>query len=68
MYLYFKQIVVLSVSFVLMLSVGGQMTTLKGEDIDYSGSPLNKGGLVASVGLDHMAVVKKLPEFDPENH
>lgn len=44
------------------------MTTLKGEDIDYSGSPLNTGGLVASVGVDHKAVVEKLPEFDPEKH
>ncbi|XP_037537477.1 inositol monophosphatase 3 isoform X2 [Nematolebias whitei] len=52
----------------LLKSLGGQMTTLKGEDIDYSGSPLNTGGLVASVGVDHKAVVEKLPEFDPEKH
>ncbi|XP_013859884.1 inositol monophosphatase 3 [Austrofundulus limnaeus] len=52
----------------LLKALGGQMTTLKGEDIDYSGAPLNRGGLLASVGVDHMAVMKKLPEFDPEKH
>lgn len=44
---------------------GGQMTTLKGDDIDYSGEPLNKEGLVASVGVDHKAILAKLPQWDP---
>lgn len=48
--------------------VGGQMTTLKGEDIDYSGAPVNKGGLVASVGVDHKALLERLPNWDPEKH
>lgn len=48
--------------------VGGYMTTLKGEVIDYSGTPLNKGGLVASIGVDHKALVEKLPDWDPEKH
>ncbi|XP_010794121.1 inositol monophosphatase 3 [Notothenia coriiceps] len=52
----------------LLSALGGHMTTLKGEDIDYSGTALNKGGLVASVGVDHKALVKKLPEWDPEKH
>lgn len=48
--------------------VGGHMTTLKGEDIDYSGTPVNKGGLVASVGVDHKALLERLPNWDPEKH
>ncbi|KAG7221020.1 hypothetical protein INR49_031191 [Caranx melampygus] len=47
---------------------GGHMTTLKGEDIDYSGTPLNKEGLVASVGVDHKAILERLPNWDPEKH
>lgn len=46
--------------------LGGHMTTLKGEEIDYSGTPLNKGGLVASVGVDHQAILQRLPKWDPE--
>lgn len=41
--------------------VGGHMTTLKGENIDYSGTPVNEGGLVASVGIDHKALLERLP-------
>ncbi|XP_019966881.2 inositol monophosphatase 3 [Paralichthys olivaceus] len=52
----------------LLKAMGGHMTTLKGEDIDYSGDPLNKGGLVASVGVDHKAVLERLPTWDPEKH
>lgn len=47
---------------------GGQMTTLKGEDIDFSGTPVNKGGLVASVGVNHKVFVERLPASDPEQH
>lgn len=52
----------------LLRALGGKMTTLKGEDIDYRDVPLNKGGLVASVGVDHKALVDKLPPWDPEKH
>ncbi|KAJ0011929.1 hypothetical protein NQD34_012904 [Periophthalmus magnuspinnatus] len=52
----------------LLRALGGHMTTLKGEEIDYRDTPLNKGGLVASVGVDHKAVVEKLPPWDPEKH
>lgn len=48
--------------------VGGRMTTLMGEDIDYSGEPLNKGGLVASVGVEHKAILERLPNWDPDKH
>lgn len=44
------------------------MTTLKGEDIDYSGTPYNNGGLVASVGVDHKAILERLPSLDLEKH
>ncbi|XP_041848687.1 inositol monophosphatase 3 [Melanotaenia boesemani] len=49
-------------------ALGGNMTTLKGEDIDYSGTPLNNKGLVASVGVNHKALLEKLPNWDPEKH
>ncbi|XP_041660343.1 inositol monophosphatase 3 [Cheilinus undulatus] len=52
----------------LLRALGGHMTTLKGEDIDYSRTPLNKGGLVASVGVDHKAVLERLPNWDPDKH
>lgn len=45
----------------LLTELGGQMTTLKGENIDYRGTPVNEGGLVASVGIDHEALLKRLP-------
>ncbi|KAM9844900.1 inositol monophosphatase 3 [Aulostomus maculatus] len=50
----------------LLNALGGHMTTLKGEDIDYSGAPLNKEGLVASVGVDHKAILERLPNWDPD--
>lgn len=53
---------------VITMIAGGQMTTLKGEDIDYSGTPVNKGGLVASVGVDHKALQERLPNWDPDKH
>uniref|UniRef100_UPI0037E805F5 inositol monophosphatase 3 n=1 Tax=Semicossyphus pulcher TaxID=241346 RepID=UPI0037E805F5 len=52
----------------LLSALGGHMTTLKGEDIDYSSTPLNKGGLVASVGVEHKAVLERLPNWDPEKN
>lgn len=44
------------------------MTTLKGEDIDFSGTPVNKDGLVASVGVNHKVLVDRLPTWDTEKH
>lgn len=44
------------------------MTTLKGEGIEYIGDPLNKGGLIASVGVDHKAQQQKLPNLDLDKH
>lgn len=52
----------------LLRALGGHMTTLKGEEIDYRDAPLNKGGLVASVEVDHKALLEKLPNWDPEKH
>lgn len=54
----------------LLKALGGQMTTLKGEDIDYSGTPLNEGGLLASVGVgvDHNALLEKLPNLGHDKH
>ncbi|KAI3375345.1 hypothetical protein L3Q82_021836 [Scortum barcoo] len=52
----------------ILNALGGHMTTLKGEDIDYSGEPVNKGGLVASVTVDHKALLERLPNWDPEKH
>lgn len=48
--------------------LGGQMTTLKGEDIDYSGTPVNKGGLVATVGVNHKTLVERLPNLGDDKH
>lgn len=45
----------------ILRSVGGQMTTLKGEQIDYSSSEGITGGLLASVKTDHKELVKRLP-------
>ncbi|XP_053571032.1 Golgi-resident adenosine 3',5'-bisphosphate 3'-phosphatase [Bombina bombina] len=44
----------------ILNALGGHMTTLKGESIIYTGSDGNEGGLLASVGLDHNALVEKL--------
>lgn len=52
----------------LLRALGGHMTTLKGEEIDYRDTPLNKGGLVASVRVDHKALLDKLPPLDLEKH
>ncbi|KAM4027862.1 LOW QUALITY PROTEIN: Golgi-resident adenosine 3',5'-bisphosphate 3'-phosphatase [Anomaloglossus baeobatrachus] len=44
----------------ILSALGGQMTTLKGEEIIYTGSDGNEGGLLASIGMDHDALVEKL--------
>ncbi|KAM9323261.1 inositol monophosphatase 3 [Pholidichthys leucotaenia] len=50
----------------LLTALGGHMTTLKGEDINFSGDPVNDAGLLASVGVPHGAIVEKLPSRDHE--
>lgn len=59
---------IIHVIVIIVVIAGGQMTTLKGEDIDFSGTPVNKGGLVASVGVNHKVLVDRLPVWDPEKH
>ncbi|XP_061747461.1 inositol monophosphatase 3 [Nerophis ophidion] len=49
----------------LLTAMGGHMTSLKGEDIDYSETALTTGGLVASVGVDHKSILERLPSWDP---
>ncbi|KAG9478830.1 hypothetical protein GDO78_012471 [Eleutherodactylus coqui] len=44
----------------ILNALGGEMTNLKGEDIIYTGSDGNEGGLLASIGLDHNTLVEKL--------
>ncbi|XP_030070512.1 Golgi-resident adenosine 3',5'-bisphosphate 3'-phosphatase [Microcaecilia unicolor] len=56
----------------LLRSLGGHMTTLRGEEIIYTGSDGNEGGLLASIGVDHIALVQKLsdkfPDLDKSSH
>ncbi|RXM32410.1 Inositol monophosphatase 3 [Acipenser ruthenus] len=47
----------------LLKALGGHMTTLKGEEIDYAGSEASEGGLVASINMNHKALVDKLPNM-----
>ncbi|XP_068090883.1 Golgi-resident adenosine 3',5'-bisphosphate 3'-phosphatase [Hyperolius riggenbachi] len=44
----------------ILNALGGHMTTLKGEEIIYTGSDGNEGGLLSSIGMDHDALVEKL--------
>ncbi|XP_053265405.1 Golgi-resident adenosine 3',5'-bisphosphate 3'-phosphatase isoform X2 [Podarcis raffonei] len=48
----------------VLKALGGQMTTLAGEEISYTGSDGNEGGLIASINIDHRALVEKLPVLD----
>ncbi|KAK6302546.1 hypothetical protein J4Q44_G00269010 [Coregonus suidteri] len=48
----------------LFTALGGHMTTLKGKEMDYSGAACNTGSLLASVKVDHQALVEKLPAWD----
>ncbi|XP_026887674.2 inositol monophosphatase 3 [Electrophorus electricus] len=48
----------------ILKALGGHMTTLKGEEIDYSGSESNTGGLLASIKIDHKKLVSRLPPWD----
>ncbi|GCB74020.1 hypothetical protein scyTo_0003104 [Scyliorhinus torazame] len=47
----------------IMKALGGQMTTIEGDFIDYSDFSSNNGGLVASIGIDHHALLKRLPDL-----
>ncbi|MBN3324821.1 IMPA3 monophosphatase, partial [Atractosteus spatula] len=52
----------------ILKALGGHMTTLKGEEIDYAGSEANEGGLLASLLVNHKALVEKLPNRENEKH
>ncbi|KAM6948989.1 inositol monophosphatase 3 [Aplochiton taeniatus] len=52
----------------LLAALGGHMTTLRGREIDYRGSEGNKDGLIASVTVDHKALLEKLPAWEPGQH
>ncbi|XP_072460734.1 Golgi-resident adenosine 3',5'-bisphosphate 3'-phosphatase [Notamacropus eugenii] len=52
----------------LLKALGGHMTTLSGEEISYTGSDGNEGGLLASINMNHQALVKKLPELEKTSH
>lgn len=56
------------INFPPAILAGGRMTTLKGDDIDYSSKPLNEAGLMASVNVDHGALLQKLPSWDHDKH
>uniref|UniRef100_UPI00398F726B Golgi-resident adenosine 3',5'-bisphosphate 3'-phosphatase-like n=1 Tax=Pristiophorus japonicus TaxID=55135 RepID=UPI00398F726B len=47
----------------ILTALGGQMTTIKGDAINYSDSPSNNDGLVATIGIDHHALLKQLPNL-----
>nr|XP_008116763.2 PREDICTED: inositol monophosphatase 3 [Anolis carolinensis] len=48
----------------VLRALGGHMTTLAGEEIDYTGSVANDGGLIASINMNHKALLEKLPVQD----
>ncbi|XP_069477177.1 Golgi-resident adenosine 3',5'-bisphosphate 3'-phosphatase [Ambystoma mexicanum] len=56
----------------LLKAVGGKMTTLEGKEIQYADSEVNKEGIIASIGMDHSMLVKKLsgkiPDIEKKKH
>lgn len=48
----------------VLKALGGHMTTLTGEEISYTGSDGNEGGLLASINMNHQALVDKLPNLE----
>lgn len=44
-------------------ALGGQMTTLQGNTIDYTNSELNEGGILASIGVSHKILLDKMPDL-----
>lgn len=49
----------------ILNALGGHMTTIKGENIIYTGAHGSEGGLLASIGMDHDALVRKLADKIP---
>ncbi|XP_040828478.1 Golgi-resident adenosine 3',5'-bisphosphate 3'-phosphatase [Ochotona curzoniae] len=52
----------------ILKALGGHMTTLNGEEISYTGSDGIEGGLLASIRMNHQALVRKLPELEKTGH
>uniref|UniRef100_G3U2B3 Golgi-resident adenosine 3',5'-bisphosphate 3'-phosphatase n=1 Tax=Loxodonta africana TaxID=9785 RepID=G3U2B3_LOXAF len=52
----------------ILKALGGQMTTLRGEEISYTGSDGIEGGLLASIKMNHQALVRKLPDLEKIGH
>ncbi|NWR72053.1 IMPA3 monophosphatase, partial [Centropus unirufus] len=52
----------------VLRAVGGYMTTLSGEEISYTGSDGNEGGLIASINMNHKALIEKLPDLEKTSH
>ncbi|NXA37136.1 IMPA3 monophosphatase, partial [Eudromia elegans] len=52
----------------VLRALGGHMTTLSGEEISYTGSDGNEGGLIASINVDHKALIEKLPNLEKTSH
>lgn len=48
----------------VLKTLGGQMTTLRGEEISYTGSDGNEDGLIASINMNHRALIEKLPSLE----
>uniref|UniRef100_A0A6J0U7E1 Golgi-resident adenosine 3',5'-bisphosphate 3'-phosphatase n=1 Tax=Pogona vitticeps TaxID=103695 RepID=A0A6J0U7E1_9SAUR len=48
----------------VLKALGGHMTTLAGEEISYTGADGNEGGLIASINMNHKALIEKLPVLD----
>lgn len=48
----------------MLKALGGHMTTLAGEEISYTGADGNEGGLIASINMNHKALIEKLPVLD----
>ncbi|KAI1901412.1 hypothetical protein AGOR_G00034180 [Albula goreensis] len=48
----------------ILKALGGHMTNLKGEEIDYRGAEANNGGVLASIGVDHQTLLGKLQSVD----
>ncbi|NWS44339.1 IMPA3 monophosphatase, partial [Probosciger aterrimus] len=52
----------------VLRALGGHMTTLSGEEISYTGSDGNEGGLIASINMNHKALIEKLPDLEKTSH
>ncbi|XP_029419352.1 inositol monophosphatase 3 isoform X2 [Nannospalax galili] len=52
----------------ILKALGGHMTTLSGEEISYTGTDGIEGGLLASIKMNHQALVRKLPDLEKTGH